>query len=261
MNKKISLGLFAITAILAVGCVSDSSSTSAESSVPAIIDQIAKTITIMEPSCKNVNGQAIFNPTGTTSIVYYELIGNQLKTIDEDEDTITYTGNNSSVFGYWTANTEWCAQEKMCTTIHLSTNSFSTSVKFLNICPISVYISKISKLFETDSENIKTSSCSKASLLYDGINWNFEVITFTDVKQEIKMSISGSSKSCSYFLEDREITESLCTIENIENEKINGCFYYNTNEEEFNQCFHELYQPQVASQKIKNFSKLFKIEK
>lgn len=197
---------------------SQSSSSNSENAT-LIIDQANKTITTYEPYCKNVGGQAVFDPIGDTTVVSYELLGDTLLMNDGSELLLLTGDNNGSLFGKWNATDVKMEGAKVW--LEISETAIETHTDFSKVCPAEI----IKEYFE-DNESLEFvyTDCEHftLNLAVGGIEVAYDYTYQITADKTVYSYVTRSTISalngltCTDTEYEMDITEDLCTTENLD---------------------------------------------
>lgn len=259
MNTKFGIALLSAFSLLSVGCGSDSSSSATYTeSLSVTIDEVAKTITVAQPTCEVVNGSAVYDPAGATLVYTYDITDNQLVLEDNFDFIELYTGNNSSIYGHWVDNSEYCLEMKVCENIDISTSSMSRSVDLSNACSMELYYDTMLSEMNDYVKNVEISDCNTATFTIMGLEASMKISSYSATGMEGILSIG--STSCKIISKAQPLTKDLCTIENIEN--IEDDVFISGNSKEFTSCMNGALSSVISDQEmIDSFSKALKLKK
>lgn len=259
MKKKYGLFIFIIVAFfLCCENIDKLNSTEYLLSSSAKINQKAKTILFYYPTCISISEtETNYNPFGKKQFVHYEISGDTLYLSEPMNQT--YTGNDS-IFGRWFRVNNSCTKYKICEFLDISTNEVKFSADFSDACAIEFLAEQ--ELFTVDENS--------AFKFEDKTDCKNGIISFMDTlrlemsvqKLEIsgyEFSISLGDKSCVYTLKRQALKESLCTIENLNEDKIDSDgVVFDYNEEEFQKCMEEKFSIDgILNERFSKTLKLF----
>ncbi len=244
MIKKYGILGFSCLALLAIGCGDSSSATNSPSETtiqqyPAEIDEQAKTITLTHPTCEQISETEVrFNPEGK-EIWEYELSGNSLDLYDGNT-SMEYRGNNSSLYGTWTTAETKCEAYGLCANVEISSTSVTISPDMSGVCAfdyiVASFFSEVTDQGEKIIPSNNKTNCNSGTVDIAGETVSIKISKLNDTG--IEMTAAVGDQECQLNMNDKPLTASLCTIENLD--YIDDDKVYESNMEEFMECYLDL---------------------
>lgn len=202
------------------------------------IDETQQTITSYEATCELVDGSAVFNSAGDTSVTLYQFkndslcLGEDLEDFEEGYASCLYGDNGGSLFGAWYfAEGDFYSLARAW--LNISRSSVEQRVDYSKIC----YVKEWMELYEEfEVEGITYTDCNHYSRTTEddeGVEVRLDYTLSISATHSVSTyMISGENskyngKSCTATHDDFPITEKLCTVENLQNENVskNGEYY------------------------------------
>jgi hypothetical protein len=210
----------------------------------SVVDETAKTITMYSPTCELVNGSAVFNAKGDTSVDSYSIFNNTLTLVD-DGDTIVMTGNTSgSVYGAWNVDFSQLGSStgsaylgsvvKM--TFVVSKSGTSVNVDMSQICYADYFISKMG---DDEGVTVTKKNCGQVTISYGTIS---VTESFYNSFGKLTTIVSYNGKSCTAKNVNQRVSASTCTVANLNAGFILGEMMYSyDNDDEYDTCYSNLF--------------------
>ena len=215
-------------------------------SYSSVVDETAKTTTMYSPTCELVNGSAVFNAKGDTSVDSYSISNNTL-TLVEDGDAIVMTGNTSgSVYGTWNADFSQFgvstgsayidSMAKM--TFVVSESGTSLNMDMSPICYADYVISTMGD--DMEGVTVTKNNCGQVTIS-SGTRSFTESFYLSFGESTITVSYNG--KSCMAKSAIQIVSASTCTVANLNAGLIDSesNMYSYDNDDEYDACYSNLF--------------------